>query len=198
MPYLKVYQIHSATLETGVLENKEVLEQLAFLKNNYDLQIGLTTTGTNQTEVIKKALDVVVDEKQLFDSFQVTYNFLEQSLQDISDELIHQNKEIIIKEALANGRIIRNSNYPNYKSMSSILEKLALKYSIGVDAIALKYCGQTISKSTILSGASNSKQLKENLKVNSFSLSNEDLNILHSLKIDSEFYWNERKKLVWN
>lgn len=198
LPYLKVYQIHSATLETGVLENKEVLEQLAFLKNNYDLQIGLTTTGTNQTEVIKKALDVVVDEKQLFDSFQVTYNFLEQSLQDISDELIHQNKEIIIKEALANGRIIRNSNYPNYKSMSSILEKLALKYSIGVDAIALKYCGQTISKSTILSGASNSKQLKENLKVNSFSLSNEDLNILHSLKIDSEFYWNERKKLVWN
>ena len=32
LPYLKVYQIHSATLETGVLENKEVLDQLAFLK----------------------------------------------------------------------------------------------------------------------------------------------------------------------
>ena len=32
LPYLKVYQIHSATLETGVLENKEVLTKLAYLK----------------------------------------------------------------------------------------------------------------------------------------------------------------------
>ena len=36
LPYLKVYQIHSATLETGVLENKSVLEQLAFLKKEYN------------------------------------------------------------------------------------------------------------------------------------------------------------------
>ena len=80
LPYLKVYQIHSATLETGVLENDEVLKQLAFFKNEYNLKIGLTTTGANQVEVIQKALDVLVDGKPLFDVFQVTYNFLEQSL----------------------------------------------------------------------------------------------------------------------
>ena len=32
LPYLSVYQIHSATLETGVLENESILNQLAFLK----------------------------------------------------------------------------------------------------------------------------------------------------------------------
>ena len=38
LPYLKVYQIHSATIETGVLENTEVLAQLAFLKKNITLK----------------------------------------------------------------------------------------------------------------------------------------------------------------
>ena len=70
LPYLKVYQIHSATLETGVLENTEVLEYLTFLKKEYNLKIGLTTTGTNQVEVIKKAMNVLVNGEQIFLSDQ--------------------------------------------------------------------------------------------------------------------------------
>ena len=83
LPYLKVYQIHSATLETGVLGNKEVLAQLAFLKKTHRLKIGITTSGTNQVEVIKKALEILVDGESIFDLFQVTYNFLDQSLKEI-------------------------------------------------------------------------------------------------------------------
>ena len=198
LPYLKVYQIHSATLETGVLENQEVLKQLAFLKKEYNLKIGLTTTGTNQVEVIKKALNVFVDGKQLFDVFQVTYNFLEQSLLEIIDELHQQNKKIVIKEALANGRVFSNKNYVHYQKMYASLEKLSKKHKVGIDAIALKYCEQTIPKSTVLSGASNANQLKENLKINSFSLSADDVNLLNSFKTDAEHYWSERKNLEWN
>ncbi|WP_026776594.1 aldo/keto reductase [Polaribacter sp. Hel_I_88] len=198
LPYLKVYQIHSATLETGVLENQEVLNQLAFLKKEYNLQIGVTTTGTNQVEVIKKALNIKVDNNQLFDIFQVTYNFLEQSLIEIVDELQQQNKRIIIKEALANGRVFSNKNYVHYQEMYRSLENLSKKYNVGIDAIALKFCEQTIPKSTILSGASNTKQLKENLKLNDFKLSNNDINLLTSFKTDAEHYWSERKNLAWN
>ena len=198
LPYLKVYQIHSATLETGVLENKEVLKQLAFLKKEHNLKIGLTTTGTNQVEVIKKALDVLVDGKQVFDFFQVTYNFLDQSLKEISDELQSQDKSIVIKEALANGRIFRNKNYPHYDKMYATLESLAKKYNVGVDAISLKYCEQTIINSIVLSGASNSEQLEENLKMNSFSLSKDEIELLNSFEIDPNFYWTERKILQWN
>ena len=198
LPYLKVYQIHSATLETGVLENKKVLEQLAFLKKEHNLKIGLTTTGTNQVEVIKKALDVLVDGKQVFDLFQVTYNFLDQSLKEISDELQSQDKSIVIKEALANGRVFRNKNYPNYDKMYATLDSLAKKHNVGVDAISLKYCEQTITNSIVLSGASNSEQLEENLKMNSFSLSKDEIELLNSFKIDPNFYWTERKKLQWN
>ena len=198
LPYLNVYQIHSTTLETGVLENTAVLEYLAFLKKEHHLKIGLTTTGTNQVEVLKKGLSVLVDGKQLFDLFQVTYNFLDQSLREISAELIRQNKTIVIKEALANGRIFRNSNYPHYDKMYACLEDLAKKNKVGIDAISLQYCAQTIPESIILSGASSCNQLEENLKTNDFSLSNEEIEILNSFKVTPEFYWKERKQLQWN
>jgi aryl-alcohol dehydrogenase-like predicted oxidoreductase len=198
LPYVKVYQIHSATLDTGVLKNTEVLEELASLKKEHNLKIGITTSGDNQVEVIKKALNVLVDDTPVFDVFQVTYNFLEQSLLDIIDDLIHQKKIIVIKEALANGRVFSNENFPNYANMYTILEKLAKKYDVNVDAIALKYCLQTIPESTVLSGASNPKQMQENLKANSFLLSNDDIQLLKSFKVSPEFYWKERKQLQWN
>jgi aryl-alcohol dehydrogenase-like predicted oxidoreductase len=198
LPYLKIYQIHSATLETGVLENTDVLNHLVFLKKEHKLKIGLTTTGTNQLEVIEKALEVSINGIQVFDLFQVTYNFLDQSLQEISGELIRQNKQIVIKEALANGRVFRNPIYPHYDDMYRTLERLSKKHSVGVDAISLKYCEQTITNSIILSGASTSKQLKENLTLHTFTLSNNDIDILNGLKVTPDFYWTERKKLAWN
>lgn len=198
LPYLKVYQIHSATLETGVLENKEILAHLAFLKKEHNLKIGLTTTGTNQVAVIKKALTILVDGASLFDVFQVTYNFLDQSLLTIIDELHEQSKTVIIKEALANGRIFRNKKYPHYDKMYSVLENLSKKHDVGADAIALQFCLQTIPKSTVLSGASDNNQLKENVKANSFSLTSNEVEQLKSQKISPEFYWQERKELQWN
>ena len=111
LPYLSVYQIHSATLETGVLENEAILNQLAFLKEEFNLQIGLTTTGFNQVEVLKKGLDVQIDGKQLFDAFQCTYNILDQSISEINIVLKNENKTLIIKEALANGRLFPNDRF---------------------------------------------------------------------------------------
>ena len=50
--------------------------------------------------------------------------------------------------------------------MYSTLESLATKHKVGVDAIALKYCEQTITNSIVLSGASSINQIQENLKLN--------------------------------
>ena len=198
LPYLKVYQIHSATIETGVLENSKVLERLASLKKEHNLKIGLTTTGTNQAEVIKKALNITVDGASLFDLFQVTYNFLDQSLLEILEELIHENKSIVIKEALANGRVFRNESYPHYNKMYEVLEGISKKHNVGVDAISLKYCEQTIPNSIVLSGASTIRQLQENLKADTFMLSSQDLALLDAFKTPAHYYWSERKKLTWN
>ncbi|WP_460217761.1 aldo/keto reductase [Psychroserpens sp. MEBiC05023] len=198
MPHLKVYQIHSATFETGVLKNEAVLNRLAALKNEHDLDIAITTTGANQIEVLKQALDISVNGTQLFDAFQVTYNILDQSLSDLYTELHSQNKRIIIKEALANGRLFRNEKYAHYFKLYMVLEGLSQKYQVGVDAIALKFCQQTVTNSIVLSGVSNVAHLESNLKVNSFQLSQSDIEILKDFSISATNYWNERKQLHWN
>lgn len=198
IPYLKVYQIHSATLETGVLENKAVLEYLAFLKNEHHLKIGITTSGANQVEVINKALDVQVEGQQLFDIFQVTYNYLEQSLLAILNELTAQNKSIVIKEAMANGRIFRNEKFTNYYKLYEVLDKLGQKYNVGTDAITLRFAMQTIPNAMVLSGASSQTQLLENLKANQFELNANEIDVLQSFRVNPDSYWSERKKLPWN
>ena len=196
--HLQVYQIHSATLETKVLENKSVLERLAFLKGEHQLQMGITTTGANQVEVIKRALDVSVDDIQLFDAFQVTYNILDQSVMSISGELTRQNKTFIIKEALANGRLFRNKKFNHYSKLFDYLEALAHKYQVGVDAIALHYCGNNIPESMVLSGASNHVHLEGNIKAKSFTLSEDEFQQLNAFRISEAMYWDERKLLAWN
>jgi aryl-alcohol dehydrogenase-like predicted oxidoreductase len=105
---------------------------------------------------------------------------------------------MVIKEALANGRVFNNGNYQHYNLLYKTLTTLSQKYEVGVDAISLKYCAQTIPKSIILSGASNIRQLQENLKAHAFTLSDEDLVLLNAFKIPAERYWSERKKLTWN
>ena len=197
-PYLTTLQIHSATFETGVLNDKEVLNKLAEMKSQYNMLIGLTTTGDNQVEVIGYAMDVSVDGVGLFDAYQVTYNTLDQSLSEVSDLLTGAGKRMIIKEALANGRVFKNDKYPNYNSLYVSLDEMAKKYRVGVDAIALRFCMQTIAPFMVLSGASQPPQLTENLKSNDFILEEEDLIILKSFKIDPKTYWAERKLLQWN
>lgn len=198
LPWLSTYQIHSATLETQVLENEQVLARLADLKQQHSLHIGLTTTGSNQIEVLKKALEVRVNEEPLFDAFQVTYNVFDQSLADISEDLFKLNKRIIVKEALANGRVFPNHDYPHYSPIYTFLQQLAIKYQVGIDAIALRFCLQTVRPFTVLSGANNSKHLLSNLQVDEFLLAENEIKQLKDMAISAEAYWAERKRLAWN
>ena len=103
-PYLKLYQVHSATLESGVLQNTKVLEELARIKAG-GYVIGLSLSGEQQAEVLRKALDIKVDEDTLFGSVQATYNLLEQSVTPALEEAHDRGLAIIAKETLANGRL---------------------------------------------------------------------------------------------
>lgn len=197
LPYLTTYQIHSATFETGVLENAAVLNRLAELKSENNLRIGLTTTGANQVDVIQRALDIKINESALFDVFQITYNIMDQSLSKIVDLLHDSGKRIVIKEALANGRILPNSNYPHHEALYQKLNTMAAKHNVGVDAIAMRFCIDTINPFCSLSGASIPDQFLRNIKSNDFKLEEQDLSILKSFGLDPEVYWSERKQLAW-
>lgn len=192
------YQIHSATFESGVLDNPAVLNHLMELKQRYALKIGLTTTGHNQSQVIEKALSLVIDNKKVFDSIQITYNIFEQSTFETILKAQQKGITIIIKEALANGRVFTNQHYPQYANSYEVLTALAQKYHVGVDAIALRFVIDSITPDYVLSGASNQNQLTKNLKALHFKLSPSEIKTLQNLAVSPDVYWSERKQLTWN
>lgn len=194
LPNLKYYQVHSATFESGVLENEAVLNQLHHIKKETGLHIGITTSGANQSDVIASALNISIENDSLFDSFQVTYNVFEQSAFSILSDVLKQGKKVIIKEALANGRVFQNRKSECYK----ILETLSKKYQVGVDAIVLRFVIDSLQPTYVLSGASNKMQLTENLKALNFNLTSEEIKLLSALKVSPKSYWNERNMLNWN
>ncbi len=194
LPALTSYQIHSATFETGVLDSQAVLERLAELKATHGLHIGLSTTGNNQREVLEKSLTVEVAGEPLFDLFQVTYNIFDQSLREIIQQVSAAGKRVAIKEALANGRVFSNESYVHYQSAYQLLASLAEKYQVGTDAIALRFCLDSVPVYKVLSGAG----LESHLQANTFSLTEQEIEILSELAVSREAYWAERQQLGWN
>ncbi|MFY0652250.1 MAG: aldo/keto reductase [Cyclobacteriaceae bacterium] len=198
LPFLSTLQIHSATLDSGVLKNQEVLDRLAELKEEFGIKIGITTTGDNQVEVIKQAMNVTANGSPLFEVYQVTYNILDQSLATISQELNSMGRRIVIKEAMANGRLFQNLQYPHYADLYNTLSHLATKYGFGIDALALRFCIDTLNPFKVLSGGAKDSHVQQNLKANDFSLEKADLELLKSFEVNTKDYWAERKQLQWN
>src|SRR5207244_7312982 len=102
--YVDLYQIHSATLESGVLDDHAVLSELNTLRAS-GLTIGVSVSGPRQAEVIRRALTVRVDGVNPFQSVQATWNLLEPSAGPALAEAHDAGWGVIIKEALANGRL---------------------------------------------------------------------------------------------
>ena len=198
LPALGSYQIHSATFDSGVLNNFDVLNELFQIKEQTGMKIGLSVSGNQQNNILKTAAGIEIKGDVLFDSFQVTYNILENSTHQTLEKFIDQGKTVIVKEALANGRIFRNKNYPHYADFYDAIESIAKKHKVGVDAIALRYVMDHLSPALVLSGASNTTQLDENLKAVQLKLNRDEIEILSKFGVDAQSYWTERKKLTWN
>ncbi|MEZ4795539.1 MAG: aldo/keto reductase [Flavobacteriaceae bacterium] len=198
LPYLKVYQIHSATFDTGVLDNQPILERLYQIKKENGIIIGLSTTGDNQVEVLKKAMEITIEGEKLFQSVQCTFNILEQSISEVKGELNNFEGSLFIKEALANGRLIPNEKYFQYKNLYDFMKQLAEKHQVGEDAIALRYIMEIFPKAIVLSGANNSEHLTSNLEANNINLSASEIKQLNVFGIQNTEYWNQRKQLQWN
>ena len=101
---LALYQIHSATVESGVLDDDDVLIELARLRE-HGLSIGLTVTGPQQAHAIRRALGIRIDGVHLFDTVQATWNLLEPSAGGALADAHAAGCGVIVKEALANGRL---------------------------------------------------------------------------------------------
>jgi len=194
--HLQCYQIHSAKLETGVLDDKAILQKLADLKSE-GIKIGLTLSGPEQAQTLEKAMKIDVDGVHLFDSVQATYNLLERSAEPTLQEASKQGLVVVIKEALANGRLTTKNESVHFAKNKLPFFATARELDIPLDALAMGYVMQKPWVDIVLSGAVTIDQIHSNLKA--LDLKNTALpDSLDILAEPTEDYWNTRKSLAWN
>ena len=194
---LDLYQIHSATLSSGVLDNAEVLDELARYQAG-GLHIGLSLSGSGQVDTLKRAMEVTVDGKPLFETVQITWNLLELSSGPTLQEASRRGMGVIVKEALANGRLTDRNDDPAFADKRRLLDDLALEYQTTVDALALAAALAQPWASVVLSGAAQTDHLHSNLGALTLTWDEEMATRLAALAEPPEQYWKIRSGLAWN
>lgn len=197
LPWLKIYQIHSATFESGVLEDREALGYLAKLKEQ-GIKVGLSVTGPHQAEVVKAAIDIEIDGLPLFETVQATFNVLDQSAGPVLEAAAQRGMGVIIKEALANGRLTTRNNDPGFSKNKQLLQIIAREYNVGMDAVALAFVLGHPWAHVVLSGAAVENHLLSNLQALKIKLGPDAFRQIAGMKVDNHSYWAERSALEWN
>jgi aryl-alcohol dehydrogenase-like predicted oxidoreductase len=183
-PWLSLYQIHSATLDTGVLEDPAVLDALAELRGQ-GVAIGLTTSGTGQAETIEQAL-----AGGGFDCVQATYNLLERAPANALERAHDAGLGVIVKEALANGRLTSRGGIDP-------LLRAAERLGTTPDALAIAAVLAEPWVDVVLSGAETVEQVQSNVAAVEVDVTPALAGELAALREPSDGYWSTRSALSW-
>ncbi|HET8540996.1 MAG TPA: aldo/keto reductase [Anaeromyxobacter sp.] len=191
-PHLALYQIHSATPDTGVLEDAAVLDALAALRDA-GVRVGVTVSGPRQAETVRRALAVRRGDAPLFAAVQATWNVLERSCEEALREARAAGRTVIVKEALANGRLGPRGD----AGRDGPLALLAHDLHVGPDAVAIAAALARPWADVVLLGAVTVEQLRSNLRALEVSAGPALLARLEALRRDPAAYWRERSALTW-
>ncbi len=184
--HLALYQIHSATIESGVLDDAEVREELARLREA-GVRIGFTATGPRQAATIEHALAVGG-----FDAVQATWNLHERSATDALAAAHDAGLGVIVKEALANGRLTARGD------ADGPLTAAARERGTTPDALALAAVLAQPWVDVVLSGAATVDTLRSNLAALDVEWDARAEEELAALEESPEEYWERRSELAWN
>lgn len=195
-PWLALYQIHSATPDTGVLDDGEVLDALAALRDR-GLAVGLTTSGPSQAVTIRRALAVERGGRPLFAAVQATWNVLEPSAEPMLREARAAGRKVIVKEALANGRLAARGDAGGKGPLAGLARSLGAT----PDAVAVAAALSRPWADVVLLGAATVGQLRSNVaavELDPAALSEAlERGPLAGLREAPEEYWGRRARLPW-
>ncbi len=189
---LNLYKFHSATIESGVLEDQPVLAELARLAAE-GLVIGLTVTGSEQAATIRRALHVRIDGVNPFRTVQATWNVLEPSAGPALAEAHEAGCGVILKEVMANGRLSTDCRGQLPRTVTDVARALDWP----VEDVALAAALANPWADLALSGAVTVQQVRNNGAVVDRSIAPEYLERLASAAERPEQYWNTRRGLQW-
>jgi aryl-alcohol dehydrogenase-like predicted oxidoreductase len=187
---LRLYQVHSATLESGILEDRDVLRALAGLAEE-GIVVGMSVSGPRQADVVRRALGIRIDGRNPFSSVQATLNLLERSVEPALAEAHDAGWGVIVKEAVANGRLAGRADTP------ATLADVARRHGVGADAVAMAAILARPFVDVVLSGAATVEQLASNLTAATVALTADELGRLAELVEPADAYWAERSRLAW-
>ena len=156
---LALYQIHSLTADSGPLDDRELLAALAGLRDQGVL-VGISTSGPGQADTLRRAMDATVDGQPVFSTAQVTWNLLEPSVGPAAAEAADAGWTILVKEAVANGRLAPGGDPAGPPAG---LSAVAAAHGVSVDAIAIAAALANPWARVVLSGAVTPGQLHANL-----------------------------------
>jgi aryl-alcohol dehydrogenase-like predicted oxidoreductase len=182
---LGLYQIHSATVASGVLEDRAVLDELARLRADEGWFTGLTVTGPRQAETVARAVEVGG-----FDCVQATWNLMEPSAGPALAAAHEAGLGVIVKEGVANGRLTARGD-------ARVLGEVASEMGVGPDALALACVLAQPWVDVVLSGASTVQMLHSNLGALEIDVPGEAWERLAALAEEPDTYWETRSKLPW-
>ena len=185
--HLQLYQIHSATLESGVLDDASVREDLARLRAQ-GVFVGLTATGPRQSDTIERAL-----QRGGFDAVQATWNLHERSATAALAAAHDAGLGVIVKEALANGRLTARGD-----GAKGPLAIAARERDTTPDALALAAVLAQPWADVVLSGAATVDTLRSNLAALDVTWDAQLDERLAALAEPADAYWEWRAELVWN
>jgi aryl-alcohol dehydrogenase-like predicted oxidoreductase len=188
---LALYQIHSATIDTGVLRDRAVLDRLAGLRDE-GVAVGLTTSGPRQADAVRAAIETEVAGGPLFGSVQSTWNALERSVGPTLAEAHDAGMGVIVKEAMANGRLAREDS-----ERTRPIREVARDLGVGVDAVALALVVAQPWCDVVLSGAVTTEQVRSNVAALDVRLDDDGLRALDAMIEPAEEYWAVRSALPW-
>ena len=193
-PWLGLYQVHSATLESGVLDDDAILDELA-ARRDRGVAIGLTSSGPGQAHVIRRALAIERSGAPVFGVVQATWNVLEPSAEAALADAHAAGRGVIVKEALANGRLTDR----NTALGPAVRAALASAHdgAASLDQVALAAALARDFVDVVLSGAGTVAQLRSNAAAAELATSL-DLDAVVSVAESPDRYWRERTALPWN
>jgi aryl-alcohol dehydrogenase-like predicted oxidoreductase len=105
---------------------------------------------------------------------------------------------VIIKEALANGRLTPRNQAPTFAPQLAKLNAIADRHATSIDAVALAAALAQPWVGVVLSGAATAEQLQSNLGALNVALTPADWDELSEIAESPQAYWSTRSRLAWN
>jgi aryl-alcohol dehydrogenase-like predicted oxidoreductase len=194
---LDLYQVHSATVDSGALGDAALLAALVDTRRRADFRaVGLTLSGRDSARALELALAARVDGERVFDVVQATLNVLEPSLAAGLAAAHDGGLGVIVKEVHANGRLTDANERADDQTMLDELR--AAGGGMPVDQLAVAFALSHPFVDVVLSGAATTGQLVSHVAATAApALAAVVRTRLAALAEPPERYWRTRGALPW-